>query len=85
MCILPGLLHFTSRYGFPKLNAVVLIEMPILTSRTGKRNQGALIRFVRLLIKISSVAVTAAQFCIWTRYYYILEHKEINIVVNIDV
>ena len=22
MCILPGLLHFTSTYGFPKLNAV---------------------------------------------------------------
>ena len=24
---------------------------------------------VRLLIKISTVAVTAAQFCVWTRYY----------------
>ena len=23
---MPGLLHFTSRYGFPKLNAVVLID-----------------------------------------------------------
>ena len=26
MCILPGLLHFTSKYGFPKLNAVILID-----------------------------------------------------------
>ena len=34
---------------------------------------------VRLLIKISTVAVTAAQFCVWTRYSWERRRSQYNI------
>ena len=81
MCILPGLLHFTSRYGFPNLNAVYSLTkikygQEVSNGRSYQQNWKEepkcfnLMCVVRLFIKISTVVAFSkkvTQICNYQR------------------
>ena len=88
MCILPGSLHFTSRYGFPKLNAVVLIDYK--NKNTGKNfsygcsyqenwkeepKRFNMMCVVRLFIKISTVVAFSKKVTQICNYQGIQRNK----------